>query len=589
MQRHPTGLWVLFTTELWERFAFYTMRAILVLYLVSISSGDTPGFGWTEADAYKLYAWYTGLVYLAPLLGGWIADRFIGQRMCVIIGAILMALGEFCLAATEFVRIGSTDVGLETDPAALWTFYAGLGLMILGNGFFKPCISVMVGQLYAPGDRKRDAGFTIFYMGINIGAFMSPLIGGTVAEIYGYQWGFIIAGIGMILGLFFFLAWGKHLKGIGGPPPKAATQTATQLLAREEMTPEEKEKRERDVYEQTRPLDKKDYDKMFVIVALSILVIAFWTAFEQAGSSLNVFALRSTNRDVPSHLSERLFLKNEDFLEYRGLVNKIQAFADRIGREDEVIERPGVAERLGRFNVFRVGDGQARDGGEERLTLEEEIKKTRENASKLRSTLRSSQNEEVQATIDSLLREIEAIDAVIFDVLIGRLDYMLRQGTVQGDANLAEQVVAQIDELKRTVHDIADKTHAAERIREVIRRSPALTRVFDVVTGGQAEGPDGVVDFAGIVAEAQFIAQRTRILNEIAELVVDEQGRYGRQIQGLLLKMEEAERIFEARLVRREDGTVVEPLTFPASWFQSANPLFVIIFAPLFVLFWSFI
>jgi POT family proton-dependent oligopeptide transporter len=163
-KRHPAGLWVLFTTEMWERFAFYAMRAILVLYLVDVSTSEqTPGFGWSEADAYKLYGWFTGLVYFSPLLGGWIADRFLGQRHCVVLGAILMALGEFFLATTELVRIGGgVKITLATDPLALFIFYTGLGLLILGNGFFKPCISVMVGQLYAQGDRRRDAAFSIF-------------------------------------------------------------------------------------------------------------------------------------------------------------------------------------------------------------------------------------------------------------------------------------------------------------------------------------------------------------------------------------------------------------------------------------------
>ena len=311
--RHPAGLWVLFTTEMWERFAFYAMRAILVLYLVDISTSNSPGFGWSEADAYKLYGWYTGLVYIAPLLGGWIADRFLGQRICVVIGAFLMALGEFFLAATEFVRIGNVDVGYSTDPVALLTFYIGLGLMILGNGFFKPCISVMVGQLYVQGDRKRDSAFTIFYMGINIGAFFSPLVAGTVAEQYGYQYGFLVAGFGMILGLISFLIFGKHLKGIGRPPVKHDPD--------KEMTSEEKTDHEQAVHEQTRPLVKQDWDRMFVIFVLSIFVIAFWIAFEQAGSSLNIFAKVNTDRSVPdgvvrlsksNWLTSGMFLENEN-------------------------------------------------------------------------------------------------------------------------------------------------------------------------------------------------------------------------------------------------------------------------------------
>ncbi|MDR3183605.1 MAG: peptide MFS transporter [Planctomycetaceae bacterium] len=298
--RHPAGLWVLFTTEMWERFAFYAMRAILVLYLVEVSTNEqTPGFGWSESDAYKLYGWYTGLVYIAPLLGGWIADRFLGQRRCVVIGAALMALGEFCLAATEYVRIGNgADITAATDLTALITFYIGLALMILGNGFFKPCISVMVGQLYAPGDRRRDAAFSIFYMGINIGAFFSPLVAGTVAEKFGFQYGFMIAGLGMLCGIVSFTMFGqRHLKGLGAPPVRNSKEAVTNYPeAGVSLTAPVNTQQ----HEQTRPLVRKDWDRIFVILVLSVFVIAFWVTFEQAGSSLNVFAKDNTNREIPA-------------------------------------------------------------------------------------------------------------------------------------------------------------------------------------------------------------------------------------------------------------------------------------------------
>ncbi|MDR2642473.1 MAG: peptide MFS transporter [Planctomycetaceae bacterium] len=358
-RRHPAGLWVLFTTEMWERFAFYAMRAILVLYLVSVSTSEwTPGFGWSESDAYKLYGWYTGLVYLSPILGGWIADRFIGQRFCVILGAVLMALGEFFLAATEFVRIGcGVKVTFATDPTALVVFYIGLGLMILGNGFFKPCISVMVGQLYEQGDRRRDVAFTIFYMGINIGAFFSPLVAGTVAENYGFHLGFIIAGLGMICGLISFTLFGQvHLKGIGAAPVRHDPN--------EEMTAEAKAAHEKLVYEQTRPLDRKDYDRIFVIIALSIFVIAFWTAFEQAGSSLNVFAKKNTDRSIadsvikvsPNFIKNNL-LDNERVVKYKSLIVRLEALEDqakRLGQNGELHVQPeSFNDRAVRLFSFR--------------------------------------------------------------------------------------------------------------------------------------------------------------------------------------------------------------------------------------------
>ena len=305
--RHPAGLWVLFTTELWERFAFYAMRAILTLYLIAEADKQgNPGFGWSEADAYMLYGWYTSLVYVAPIFGGWLADSFLGQRRAVIIGAILMALGEFCLFATELVRIGEgIPITFATDPTALYTFYAGLGLIILGNGFFKPCISVMVGQLYEPGDRRRDSAFTIFYMGINIGAAISPLVAGTLAAKFGFQWGFFAAGIGMCIGLLIQLTFSPFFLKRIGTLPKHHRGGA--------LTPEEQEKHEKDVHEQTRPLVKQDWDRMFVAIVLSLFVIAFWLTFEQAGSSLNVFAEKNTDRLVPNVLSQATITIKKDY------------------------------------------------------------------------------------------------------------------------------------------------------------------------------------------------------------------------------------------------------------------------------------
>jgi len=563
-KRHPAGLWVLFTTELWERFAFYSMRAILVLYLVSISTGDIPGFGWTEADAYKLYGWYTGLVYLSPLLGGWLADRFLGQRMCVVIGAILMALGEFVLAGAEFVRIGNVDVGLSTDAAAMWTFYAGLGLMILGNGFFKPCISVMVGQLYAPGDRRRDSGFMIFYMGINIGAFMSPLVGGTVAEVYGYQYGFLIAGFGMIFGLISFLTFGKHLKGIGDPPAKKTADGSQQ-------TAEEQKAHETALYEQTRPLDKKDYDKMFVIGVLSIFVIAFWIAFEQAGSSLNIFAKANTDRTVadvvqnvtPEWASKRLFLKNEDFVEYKKIVEKVQKLSDQIGREDEVAKAPSFSDRLNRFNIARHSKKD-----EEEAAIEEQIAQLKTLAVKLRDGLRKSSYPIVQKAIESLNQAVIEDDEAIVEGLLAKLDLIAEAGK---DAAAVGEMVT---DLKLAVANIADKALAAVKIREELKK-PELARIVDHL-------PESETDKAADSKITSHEKRRARILKAITVLVEGEQGKYGVEIQAALLSMDSAERRFDVRYVV---GT--EVLTFPATWYQSVNAACVVIFAPLFMILWG--
>lgn len=378
-KHHPTGLWVLFTTEMWERFAFYAMRAILVLYLVDLSTNPrTPGFSWSESDAYRLYGIYTGLVYLLPLLGGWIADRFLGQHRCVLLGGILMALGEFCLAGTELIRIGGgTKITWASDPLALSVFYAGLALMVIGNGFFKPCISVMVGQLYAPGDKKRDAAFSIFYMGINIGAFFSPLVAGTLAEKYGYHLGFLVAGFGMIFGVISFTLFrARYLKGIGLPPKMPQPGVV--------LTPEESKAHEQAEYERTRPLIKQDWDRMYVIIVLSLFVIAFWVSFEQAGSSLNTFAKSRTDRNfherllrmTPDRLSASLLIKDEYAIDLSVAVGEVHALEESIkkileGKKESeqtlLVQRDTFAERWKKLFSFDSGKQEEEISTDERI------------------------------------------------------------------------------------------------------------------------------------------------------------------------------------------------------------------------------
>jgi POT family proton-dependent oligopeptide transporter len=292
---HPTGLWVIFVLEMWERFSYYGMRALLTLYLISKTSADNPGFGWSEADAFKLYGWYTGLVYLTPLAGGWLADRFLGTHRSVLIGGWIIAAGHVCLALTELFGHGGAEViTLQTAPGPLLCFVSGLALITIGTGFFKPCTSTMVGQLYSKGDRRRDSGFTIFYMGVNSGALLSGLIAGTLGETVGWHWGFGSAAVGMLLGLFLYQAGRpRHLGNIGLPPKRhePGAEPAAQ-------SPEERAQAERRQHEQTRPLTRADWDRMIVIMILAAFGISFWLGFEQAGTSLNVFALEKTDRSI---------------------------------------------------------------------------------------------------------------------------------------------------------------------------------------------------------------------------------------------------------------------------------------------------
>ncbi len=300
---HPKGLWVLFITEMWERFSYYGMRALLVLYLIRSTSkllpdgaeNWNPGFGWKEADAYALYGLYTSSVYITPLVGGWLADKYLGTHRSMVIGGWIIAAGHITLAFTEFFGItpGSV-VSMQESAGAYIVFMAGLILIVVGTGFFKPCVSVMVGQLYGKDDPRRDSGFTIFYMGINLGALLSPLVAGTLGEKVGWHWGFGAAAVGMILGLLFYQMFRpKYLKGIGlAPAQEKASQSA-------EPTPEELQKAKDDEHEATRPLTSVDFQRLGVILILAILGnIMFWAFFEQAGTSLTVFAQKSTDRSI---------------------------------------------------------------------------------------------------------------------------------------------------------------------------------------------------------------------------------------------------------------------------------------------------
>src|SRR5688500_430739 len=188
--KHPEGLFVLFFTEMWERFSYYGMRAIFALYMTKALFMD-------KADASNVYGSYTGLVYLTPLIGGYVADRYWGNRKSIFIGGLLMAIGQFVLFACASLESGSA-----VATTLLWT---GLAFLIFGNGFFKPNISTMVGQLYPENQNtKKDSAYTIFYMGINAGAFVAPLVCGYLGENVDFKWGFFAAGIGMLISLIVF-------------------------------------------------------------------------------------------------------------------------------------------------------------------------------------------------------------------------------------------------------------------------------------------------------------------------------------------------------------------------------------------------
>ena len=215
---HPKGLFVLFATELWERFSFYSMRGILTLYTAGVVLAAMGSEAGGRADA--IYGAYLGFVYSSTFIGGMLADRLLGQRRAIYIGGTLMALAQFTLAAHALLVKEGTPVATLN-----WLFFIGLGLLSAGNGFFKPNISSIVGTLYQQGDGRRDAAFTIFYMGINIGAFLASFSAG-IAQKYGWHLGFMLAGSGMILGQLTF-AWGRGaIEGKGMPPEGASLRTS---------------------------------------------------------------------------------------------------------------------------------------------------------------------------------------------------------------------------------------------------------------------------------------------------------------------------------------------------------------------------
>ncbi|MEY4586307.1 MAG: hypothetical protein RIT05_725 [Bacteroidota bacterium] len=313
---HPKGLAVLFATEMWERFNYYGMRAILVLFLTKALLVD-------KAFASNLYGSYTSLVYLTPLLGGYIADRYWGNQRSIIIGGLLMALGEFVLFFCASIYQSSADLSTIL-------FFTGLGLMITGNGFFKPNISALVGQLYPKGDRRTDSAYTIFYMGINVGGALGPIICGLVGDTGNpedFKWAFLAGGIAMLISVVVQLVFHKKYvldpdKNVLGLTPANAPTAWTRplnmlagltLLSAVMIAA---------LYIDTRVVDYLTYvlvaspiligfiifsdktlstiekQRVAVIFSVSFFVVFFWSAFEQAGASLTFFAEEQTQRDL---------------------------------------------------------------------------------------------------------------------------------------------------------------------------------------------------------------------------------------------------------------------------------------------------
>lgn len=300
---HPKGLYFLFFTEMWERFSYYGMRAIFILFMTKVLLMK-------DADASEIYGSYTGLVYLTPLLGGYLCDKFLGNRRSIVIGGLLMAIGQFFM-------FFSATAGANGGVSLMWM---GLTAIIIGNGFFKPNISTMVGQLYPANDRRIDSAFTIFYMGINLGAFFSPLVCGSMD----FKWGFLAAGIGMLIGLVaFILGQKKYLisedgKHIGLPVKKLDAKSIGMIIGSIAiiffmLNFKQMFKSDIDIISyfiygamvampvlifSDKSLSKIETQRITVIFILAFFVIFFWGAFEQAGASLTLFADRQVDRQI---------------------------------------------------------------------------------------------------------------------------------------------------------------------------------------------------------------------------------------------------------------------------------------------------
>ena len=254
---HPRGLAALFLTEMWERFSYYGMRAMLTIYMVS-------ALGWTQGRASVVYGTYTSFVWLTPLVGGFLADRYLGAQKALLIGGVIVAAGHFVLT-------------IESLPA----FYGGLTLVALGTGLFKPNVSACVGELYAEGDPRRDTGFSIFYMGIQFGALFGPIVCGALRDKFGWPYGFGAAGVGMLVSVFALALTRKRFLGQAGLYPN-------------------KKKREEAGEKPSGPLTREEWDRVIGLAVVSFFVIFFWAAYEQAGNSMNLFAAQSTRLTLGS-------------------------------------------------------------------------------------------------------------------------------------------------------------------------------------------------------------------------------------------------------------------------------------------------
>jgi POT family proton-dependent oligopeptide transporter len=316
---HPAGLFVLFLTEMWERFSYYGMRALLVLYMTNYLLTDPARaaevMGYSALEAFlvsvfgemnvqqmgsQIYGLYTGFVYFTPFFGGMLADKMLGQHKTVYIGGVLMAIGHFLMAVESL-------------------FLVALLFLILGNGCFKPNISTQVGHLYAQGDSRRDSAFTIFYMGINLGAFFSPLVCGTLGQMVGWHWGFGAAGVGMMIGLLIY--W-----------------LGADLIPRDSIEAQAAKA-------EKRPLTKEEWSSVYVLAFLCFLNIMFWAVYEQQGNTLQLWADEKTDWNLLGFTVPSTWFQSFNpfmIFVFAPVLNIIWAWQAKSGKEPTSVGKMGI-------------------------------------------------------------------------------------------------------------------------------------------------------------------------------------------------------------------------------------------------------
>jgi POT family proton-dependent oligopeptide transporter len=343
---HPRALWTIFRSEMWERFSYYGMRALLVLYLVKAA-------GYAREDALRVYAVYTGLVYLSPIVGGYLADRYLGFRKAILTGGTVMAIGNAAMAVPSLLHLA-------------------LGLLIVGNGFFKPNMSSLVGAQYAEKDPRRDAGFTYFYMGINIGAGLAPLVAGYLGERVSWSLGFASAAVGMTFGVIQFVVGQKRFGATGLPPGR---QGPDHLLARDwvhvavlslaavpfvygalgalrlaasawALVPWQAEVGAAlaglawILFSTGRSGGRGDFERVLAIIVLGLFNVFFWMGFEQAGGTMNLFADSLTDRMVLGWEIPASFFQSINSIAILTLSPVLSAFWTRIDRTPRALSSP---------------------------------------------------------------------------------------------------------------------------------------------------------------------------------------------------------------------------------------------------------